>query len=236
MASSESRKNERYELFINGYIRETDAYLHSHVPKALKVLILTFYPKLIHYDGIFIKENCSNGIKILSKHQITGYGTTKLDKPLPVELNESMINDMIYEWKLHTSNDGFDRNSWYCIGVGSNRYTDLSMSINSHIYGDVNAFGITLLDNKVYVGLSTPKNNEETYEKVLQTNQIIIAQYSVLGKQCKLQIFVEELDKTKTLVYSMQLPNDNEIESWYPVFSKPKNSTKITLIPFRSDD
>ena len=52
------------------------------------------------------------------------------------------------------------------------------------------------------------------------------------GNQVKLSFYNES--KENEFIYSVDLPNDNqEITSWYPVFSKPNDEGLIKLIPYK---
>eukprot|EP01083_Nonionella_stella_P135799 413100_1 len=231
MALATIIERKKYELFMNGYIRSLSLTPNTCIPKPLQRLILTFYPALIRYNGVFIKQNCGNNISMQSEHQISGCFSAKLDKPLPIETNsESYIHNVKYQWKLQITGGVIERKNWYFIGVVSNRCTNFNtfaISTNTRL---IDSYGITLLENNVSLGYIT---KDVEYDKAPQINQIIIVEYGVSSDQSmrKLQIFVEERNRIKSKIYSLTLPTHPDINCWYPVFSKPNNSTKITLLP-----
>eukprot|EP01084_Bolivina_argentea_P073327 133056_1 len=224
MSLSEKEITKCELLFMYGYIRALHKKTKLHIPDALRHLIFKFYPNIIQYDGIFITKNCGIHISIINKHEISGYFSAKLNKPLPIKMNESIIDNIKYKWKLQITGN-IDRENWYFIGVVSNRCTNFSTwnRINStHMSGSLtDAYGITLLENNVSLG---------KYCKTQQINQIIIVQYSVGMNECKLEIYVEKCNELKQLIDMINLPKIDGITHWFPVFSKPNNNTKITVI------
>ena len=240
MSSSESERN-KYELFMNGYIRKIENRIKLNIPKPLQYLILTFYPKIIYYNGKFYQQNCGNQIKIINQHEITGYFSAKLNEPLPIQINNdndknisTIINEFRYQWKLQIIGN-IERKNWYFIGVVSNRCKNFNTWVNPTGIRLIDAFGITLLENNVSLGKKY-LSKETKYNKPPQTNQIIVVQYKVsnISHQCSLYIYVQEQDK-KSLIYSINLPQNDQITNWFPVFSKPNNSTRIKLIPNEED-
>ena len=231
----------RYGTFITGYVRNLENDFRLRIPKSIRYLILTFYPTVIHYQGNFLKSNCGNQIIIINQHEITGYFSAKLDEALPINLSSSIINEIKYEWKLQITGK-IERQNWYFIGVVSNRCTNFDTWVN---YGSgrhlIDAYGITLLEN--HVSLGQYLKSESQYNKTPKSNQIIIVEYIISishNEQCSLNIYVvdnkdKHEDDVKTLIYSINLPKDNEICSWFPVFSKPNNRTRIKLIPYQDD-
>lgn len=239
MSQSEIILSNKYDMFITGYVRNLENDFKLHIPKPLQYLIMTFYPKILHYLGKFIKDNCGSRIQIVNEYEISGYFSAKLDQPLPTNLTSSIINELKYEWKLQITGE-IERENWYFIGVVSNRCHNFNTWVNlrsrQHL---IDAYGVTLLEN--HVSLGQYLEQESQYNKTPKSNQIIIVQYvvSISNDECLLNIYVvddDEKDNTKTLIYSIKLPNDKGIHSWFPVFSKPNNGTIIKLMPYQDDN
>ena len=67
--------------------------------------------------------------------------------------------------------------------------------------------------------------------KAFESEDIICIEYEISsGNKCKLSFYNES--ENNTLLHTIDLPNDEGITNWYPVFSKPNWGGSIKVIPY----
>eukprot|EP01084_Bolivina_argentea_P020069 37352_1 len=234
----------RFELIVFGYARIHEIKCNVIIPKALKTLLLVYYPTIINYEGKFLKENAGSAIKILNGYKFTGYRSVKLDIPLPVSMNDnSIIDDIIYRWKAKINNGDGDiilsTCAAYIFGVVSNRCVDFHAYPNIDL---VDAYGISVEKYNTFWGTNNFIKDDKKYCDPPQPKQIVVMEYKINRyNQCKL-LFYKEIEhendesvrvKSLKFIYCVDLPQDKHITSWYPVFSKPGDSNVfICVVPY----
>eukprot|EP01084_Bolivina_argentea_P071755 130366_1 len=220
---------ESIEYVVMGFLRETEKKCDVIIPKSLKLLALLFYPIIIKYKGQFLSSNAGNGIKIVNEHQFTGYRSAKLNNPLPVCIYSDMITNIKYTWKAKVSGNDKGFQNAYIFGVVSN----CCKYFGEYPYGDLkDSYGISLVEGQVF---ANGKKRDENYKNVVQLEEIVVIEYELSKKnEAKLHFYKQpnENDETNLVpIYSMDLPKDESISQWFPVFSKPgyMNSYIIVL-------
>ena len=93
---------------------------------------------------------------------------------------------------------------------------------------------------RVFNGRQTPWGylSDDDYQAFKQ-NEIVEIRYQINKEnQCKLFFYVkrdntgnDELEYDK-LLYTMDLPNNDKITAWYPLFSKANDPGVIQFLPF----
>ena len=214
------------EYTIMGYLRENESELDQIIPKSLKLMIAMFYPNVVKYRGKFLSSNAGPGVNIEADNlRFTGYRSAKLNNPLPVEISSDMITSIRYQWKAKATSDSRITRflTSYFFGVVSNR----CKKFGEYPYGELqDSYGLSMEENVVYLN---SKKIDKNYLDKIKFGDLIVIEYEInkhLGpklyfyKQDNLVNFVND-DNSMILIYTMDLPKDEEITNWYPVFSKP---------------
>ena len=227
---------QNYERLITGYIRGIEEKCKLDIPSEIQKIILMFYPKIIDYVGIFKEENAGDCITILDDYKIDGFESAKLNVGLPVRSQNKHFNT-IYRWRAIYNAERmpeFACPEAVIFGVVSNRCKDLDGYADLSL---IDAYGISMKPGRVFNGRQTRWGylSDDKYEAFNQ-NQIIEIKYQINKEnKCKLFFYVkgeDDLDHNNKLLYEMNLPNNDEITAWYPVFSKANDPGFIQFLPF----
>ena len=120
--------------------------------------------------------------------------------------------------------------NWECncqiIGVVSNQCIDL----NKHAYGLQHQYGISTQKCKVFKGKGDRIYDEKYIDGVISADMICVEYEISNGNECKLSFYNETQDNK--LLYSMDLPNGQEITCWYPVFSLYFEDGEVRVVPY----
>ena len=223
----------KFEIAIMGYLRELENKYWFTVPNDVKIVILAYYPIKINYIGKFTKENVGRCIKIQSDQlSFHGYRSAKLNAPLPISLKDN-ITSMIYRWRAVNEDEKDPAHYAVIFGVVSNRCIDFHEYPYSNL---VDAYGISMQAGLVFYGTDEYNQNDanEPDYKGFKGQELIGMEYEISNSsKCKLSFYNESKDNE--FMFEIDLPNevdDEKIEGWYPVFSKPNSSKNIRIIPY----
>ena len=207
---------DEFRKIVQGYIRKLESEYKREMPKEIIHIIILFCAK-INYIGHFLKENASPRI-VIGPEQLTisGRQSAKLDKALPAFLEDSDATS-IWRWRAKVSIPSPSIASYgYCLifGVVSNQCTTFPTYPDDYL---IDSYGISITPNYVFRGTNYMKRTENDY-KGFNSNDIIRMEYEVTStNKCKLSFYNETEDNE--FMYQMDLPNNDKIQNWYPVFS-----------------
>lgn len=213
-------KSPEIVLCVNGYVRELEAIFKTAIPKEIIDIIIIFWPQLtIDYVGHFVQKYASCAIGVASDGlTIKGWAAAKLDEPLPISLENEGASTK-WRWRA-ISTENADNNN-VIFGVISNQLTQFDVYPWEK---EMEAYGISTAAKVVFNGRKMLKDVEDC--KGFKEGNHIVMEYEISpSKQCKLSFYDES--NNHSFIYSINLPNDEEITSWYPVFSCSGGSIKV---------
>lgn len=218
----------RATKLVNGYIYEFGTKYDKQIPNEIADIVILFHGYLKNnYIGYFNTQNAAYRIEIQSdKLTLKGYHTAKLDSALPVSLENTKISK-IWRWRATTTKENI-HTSCAIFGVISNQCTEFD--VYAYYSTFVDPYGICPIPNSVFKGTNNVSYYEYTYTG-FKADDVIRMEYMIFnGTKCKLSFYNES--NNNEFLYSMNLPNNDRIKHWYPVFGLGINGGNIKVIPY----
>ena len=217
-----------------GYIRKLEDQYRLNLPNEIKNIIVNYSHMLkINYTGKFLAQHGGNLIQIAPDQlSFTGTRYITMDQPLPTSTKGEQGNDIpvIYRWRA-IAEGLVDRQPLF-FGVLSNRCNTHMLLNYSHMFLS-DAYGICMQNGLLFDGSWFESRSYGEY-KAFKPNEIICMEYEIYKKdKCVLSFYIES--KNHELLWKVDLPKSIgwiNINSWYPVFSKPNSWGSITVIPY----